>query len=83
MALKIVYNTIKIRHMIEKCWIVDCGNRLYHIGNMLSKLVGKWIMEIKATKAVPLWFAGLLSKYEIYPMSYSKYGTEFLGSLET
>jgi len=44
---------------------------------------GKWIMEIKATKAVPLWFAELLSKYEIYPMSYSKYGTEFLGSLET
>lgn len=43
---------------------------------------GKWIMEIKATNAVPLWFARVLSKHKIYPMSYSKYGTEFLNSLK-
>ena len=43
---------------------------------------GQWIMEIKATNSVPLWFARVLSKHEIYPMSYSKYGTEFLNSLK-
>lgn len=43
---------------------------------------GKWIMEIKASNAVPLWFARLLSKYQIYPVSFSKYGTEFLNSLD-
>ena len=43
---------------------------------------GKWIMEIKASNAVPLWFARLLSKYQLYPVSFSKYGTEFLNSLD-
>ena len=54
------------------------------LGSHGDRLVdeGKWIMEIKATNAVPLWFARILSKYKIYPVSFSKYGTEFLQSLD-
>jgi hypothetical protein len=36
-----------------------------------------WIMEVKTVGAVPFWFAGLLSQYKIYPVSFSKYGTEY------
>ena len=59
----------------------DLGLELGSHGDRLID-EGKWIMEIKATNAVPLWFARVLSKYEIYPMSFSKYGTEFLRSLD-
>jgi hypothetical protein len=38
---------------------------------------GQWIMEVKINNAAPLWFAELLSKYKLYPTSYSKYGTEY------
>lgn len=37
----------------------------------------QWIMEAKLDKAIPIWFAQLLSKYKIYPVSYSKYGSEY------
>jgi len=37
----------------------------------------KWLMEIKSSKAAPLWFAKLLSSEKIYPSSFSKYGTEY------
>ena len=33
-----------------------------------------FLMEIKANTAVPLWLAQTLSKQEIYPVSFSKYG---------
>lgn len=59
----------------------DLGLELGSHGDRLID-EGKWIMEIKATNAVPLWFARILSKYKIYPMSFSKYGTEFLRSLD-
>lgn len=36
-----------------------------------------YLMEIKINRAVPLWFAGILSELEIYPVSFSKYGTEY------
>ena len=54
------------------------------LGNHGEQLIdeGQWIMEIKATNAVPLWFARILSKHQIYPTSFSKYGTEFLQSLD-
>jgi len=38
---------------------------------------GFWLMEVKTRDSVPLWFARLLSKYRIYPTSFSKYGTEY------
>jgi len=37
----------------------------------------KWVMEIKVNDAIPLWLAGLLSEYKIYPTSFSKYGTYY------
>lgn len=37
----------------------------------------QWVMEVKVKDTVPLWFAKLLSEYQIYPASFSKYGTEY------
>ena len=31
-------------------------------------------MEIKLPEAAPLWLAGLLSRLEIFPQGFSKYG---------
>jgi len=42
---------------------------------------GLWVMEAKISKAAPLWFAELLSKYKIYPTTFSKYGTEYQKSV--
>ena len=36
------------------------------------------LMEIKVGDAYPLWLTKILSKYEIYPTSFSKYGTVFM-----
>lgn len=36
-----------------------------------------WIMEMKASKGIPIWFSKLLSEYKLYPQSVSKYGTEY------
>lgn len=36
-----------------------------------------YLMEIKINRAVPLWFTRILSELEIYPISFSKYGTEY------
>ncbi len=36
-----------------------------------------WLMEIKAEKAIPVWVGEMLSEYEIFPVSFSKYGTEY------
>ncbi len=38
---------------------------------------GIWIMEAKAENAFPVWFAKLLSTYQIRPASFSKYGREY------
>lgn len=38
---------------------------------------GIWLMEVKIMGASPLWFTHLLSEYQIYPVSFSKYGTEY------
>ena len=48
-------------------------------GNYGELLIPKdlWIMEAKIKDAAPLWFAELLSKYQIYPSSFSKYGAEY------
>lgn len=42
---------------------------------------GVWLMEIKAARSIPVWICRLLSEYNVYPMSFSKYGTEFMQSL--
>lgn len=38
---------------------------------------GTWLMEAKAFKSFPLWFAKFLSSRKIYSRSFSKYGTEY------
>ena len=32
------------------------------------------IMEIKTLDAIPIWFTKILTKYKLYPNSFSKYG---------
>lgn len=48
-------------------------------GNHGELLIGNdlWLMEVKSSTAVPLWFTKLLSEKEIYATSFSKYGTEY------
>jgi hypothetical protein len=36
-----------------------------------------WLMDIKVERVIPLWLCRLLSEYRIYPVSFSKYGTEY------
>jgi hypothetical protein len=52
--------------------------------NLPQKLLndGQYILEIKATGAIPLWLAHLLSKYEIFGRSFSKYGKSYLNQLK-
>lgn len=38
---------------------------------------GTWLMEVKISDAMPLWFARILSELSVYPVSFSKYGTEY------
>ncbi len=42
---------------------------------------GMYLMEIKVSRAFPLWLANLLSAHEIYATSYSKYGQLYKDSL--
>lgn len=43
-------------------------------GNDYLMEEGLYLMEVKITNAMPLWFVELLSKYEIRSTSFSKYG---------
>jgi SPX domain protein involved in polyphosphate accumulation len=42
---------------------------------------GQWLMEVKTVESIPLWLCRILSEYQIYPISFSKYGTEYKQSL--
>lgn len=48
-------------------------------GNHGELLIGNdvWLMEVKSSMAVPLWFTKILSDAKVYPTSFSKYGTEY------
>ena len=39
---------------------------------------GMRVMEIKIPNAMPLWLSAILDELEIYPASFSKYGTAYL-----
>lgn len=41
------------------------------------------LMEIKIPDAMPLWLSGMLSELEIYPVSFSKYGSVYKRKLIT
>ena len=36
-----------------------------------------WLMEIKVNFAMPIWLTSIISKCNIFPTSFSKYGTEY------
>ncbi|GHU93753.1 molecular chaperone [Clostridia bacterium] len=40
-----------------------------------------WLMEIKSASNFPLWLSRLLSEHGIFPVSFSKYGTEYAQTL--
>ncbi|MBP3966524.1 polyphosphate polymerase domain-containing protein [Paenibacillus lignilyticus] len=44
---------------------------------------GKWLMEVKAEKTIPLWLSKLLSEHGLYRTSFSKYGNEYKKMLKT
>lgn len=50
-----------------------------HYGVYGDKLLSEdeWIMEIKIGHAMPMFMTELLSELQIYPASFSKYGTEY------
>ena len=53
-----------------------CDNLKLEYGDS-GKLYSKdkfYIMELKSLNAIPLWFIDILSKLNIYPKSFSKYG---------
>ena len=41
------------------------------------------LMEIKVAKSMPFWLTRTLSEYKIYPVSFSKYGTEYKNSTKS
>lgn len=51
---------------------VDLGKRTYGVP-LLEK--GQMLMEIKIPGAMPVWLGSMLSELQIYPASFSKYGT--------
>lgn len=50
-------------------------------GKKLLK-AGERIMEIKIPGAMPLWLADILDELEIFPCSYSKYGTAYQNEMK-
>ena len=48
-------------------------------GNHGELLIGNdvWLMEVKSSKAIPLWFTKLMEEKDIKAVSFSKYGTEY------
>lgn len=38
---------------------------------------GKVLMEAKISGGFPIWFSRILAEHEVYPASFSKYGTEY------
>ncbi|WP_166239858.1 polyphosphate polymerase domain-containing protein [Paenibacillus turpanensis] len=44
---------------------------------------GRWLMEVKAEKTIPLWLSKLLSEHKMYRTSFSKYGNEYKKMIHT
>jgi len=38
---------------------------------------GQFLMEVKICNAAPIWFTRLMSEFNLYPTSFSKYATEY------
>lgn len=37
---------------------------------------GRWVMEVKAERSIPIWLSKLLADHQIYSTSFSKYGED-------
>lgn len=51
-------------------------------GNEYLLPEGYRLMEVKISESMPLWFVMLLSKYKVYPTSFSKYGNFYKRQLK-
>jgi len=86
-AVFISYDRLALYSISDKSFRVtfdtNVRSRRYEVGlekgiyGDLLMPAGYWLMEVKVNEAVPLWFVKILSKYKIYPVSFSKYGTEY------
>ncbi|WP_309121252.1 polyphosphate polymerase domain-containing protein [Paenibacillus sp.] len=38
---------------------------------------GRWLMEVKAEKTIPMWLSRMLSEHRMFRTSFSKYGNEY------
>lgn len=63
-----------------RCRDYDLDLELGDFGEVITD-EGYSVMEIKTTGAIPLWLCDLLTKLEIYPASFSKYGTFYTQTL--
>ena len=69
-GLRITFDTnIRTRRYDLKLESGDYGEQLLEDG--------RWLMEIKAENAMPLWITHLLSELKVFPTSFSKYGSEY------
>lgn len=83
-------NDSYIRKSIEKPVYKDSNIRCRDVNLSLADdtqcetilPTNQWVMEVKIKGAMPLWMSGLLSKYKIYPTSFSKYGTYYKKRLQ-
>lgn len=62
------------KNIFARDYDVDLSKGIYG-EEVLPK--GKYIMEIKVSKNMPLWFVKLLDEAKAYPSSFSKYGTYY------
>ena len=62
------------RNIISRRKNLSLSEEIY--GDHLLK-DGVYLMEAKAWKTFPIWFARLLSENKIFPVSFSKYGYEY------
>ncbi|HZG16061.1 MAG TPA: polyphosphate polymerase domain-containing protein [Candidatus Bathyarchaeia archaeon] len=44
---------------------------------------GQWLMEVKAENTIPMWLARMLSEYQMFRTSFSKYGNEYKKMMRT
>ena len=68
-------DTLRITFDFDLRWRKDQVDLLY--GDEGQRLLpqDKVLMEIKLPMAMPIWLSNCLNKIQIYPISFSKYGT--------
>lgn len=77
-------DTPELRITIDR----DIRSRYHHLelsydGECQILNEGTYLMEIKVPAAYPIWLADLLCELQIYPVSFSKYGTVYSNSIRS